>query len=116
MNKDNMRKLIDVLEDDDLLFYENDPVYFDMCTYFYRNDCETAACIAGHAAILSDQEDIENSRVFYIARNWLDLTEQEAGDLFAPSHIEIEEITKAEAVETLKNFLETGKVKWRLSR
>lgn len=80
--------------------------------------CNTVACIAGHAALLEAAEtrlkpslDIEDT-----ARNWLGLTEDQADDLFMPSHLpdgkHYEDVTSKIAVRVCEHFRDTGEVNW----
>ena len=113
-----MQKLIDVLE------AETD-IGFDMCDYYdvldrYNEEldvgfCETVACIAGHAVVMEGfdlQVLNEVEGVPLEARNILGISEDQADALFIPKHKELYDITKQEAIETLKRFLKTGEVNW----
>ena len=101
MNIDNMRKLRDYLVNEvddkhfDIGFWG---VHYDQLNtrslvnaadvlYFMRHyPCRTTACGAGHAVFLASKEGFEGPTgrpsVFDVAQSWLDLTQEEARDLF----------------------------------
>jgi hypothetical protein len=91
-------------------------------------DCKTVACIAGHAVLLKEIEgkgdvfgDIESR-----AKDWLDLTEKQAKELFLPdvdrradnrlyvrdSDSVYSAITLEHAVAALTSLRDTGVVVW----
>jgi hypothetical protein len=89
-------------------------VIFDIYTYGTVTDCGTAACIAGHAAILAGYEANVNAGVDIVdvAQKWLGLEYGEAISLFEPYTIRWDRITPKIAAEHLRNIALTGKVNW----
>ena len=87
----------------------------------YMTPCGTAACIAGHAALLSGKEFpriVEpGGMLFYervgeirsIAREFLGIDNDIASWLFEPANFS--EYSLEEAIETLERFAETGEIK-----
>ena len=118
MNKENIRQLISVLENYEELTYDDLPVSFDMGSWInVKHDCETRACLGGHAAILSGQSFNSWSprSVVGVASAWLGLDDEQSTLLFCPAVDHLEWVTREEAIETLKHLVETGKVEWRLA-
>ena len=94
--------------------------------------CGTVACIAGHAYALKHQEmpiaivsDVydkspgEYWSIPAIAREWLELDENTANDLFyarlhdeSSGHIFLGEVEPAEAIQVLEHLKATGEVDW----
>lgn len=80
--------------------------------------CHTAACIAGHACMLSDEaiDFTEQQWGWYAmeeqAAKWLGISTEDAQALFVPVHKELANITRKEAIRTLRNYMETGVVDW----
>ncbi len=126
MNIKNLEKLVERLED------ENNPVRFYMGDWFTHqgkdvvhisdimeiidyHSCGTAACLAGHAAILAaEDEDTVISCENYldtsleeIAKSWLDLDSEEAPNLFMGrwSPHDLSDITKPEAIKQLRHLI-----------
>jgi hypothetical protein len=78
----------------------------------WRHDCGTPSCIAGWAVHLAGI-DCSRSQVADKAADWLDLYfEDEAQDLFEPSHLPYEAITPQHAAKVLRHLAETGVVDW----
>ena len=127
MNVENMKKLITRLEEDD------PKVGFNMSNWFNHNGqeilgirdayyvaethaCGTVACIAGHAALLATEEDtrfmVSNEHVEKVARDWLELEEEEAFHLFQGhgwiKTCVLEDVTKTKAIDHLKELVEQG--------
>ena len=79
-------------------------------------DCGTVACIAGFATLLADPKLLSgeaNLEARNIAQDWLELTDDEAFDLFSPTNIgDYYEITAAEAADVIANLITTGEVVW----
>ena len=121
MNKTNMRHLVKHLLSPDRA------VGFAMEDYFRHNGrsldtakeilhaaethaCGTAACIAGHAALLAWQTDAPKSSrgtMFYTAERWLDLSDKDACRLFMGrwSENRLRDITLDEAVAELRRLI-----------
>lgn len=103
-----------------------------VCTLPPEHECGTAACMAGHAALLADpvrfwhfvahQREKQLLRdVATIAQRWLGISGDEAYGLFHASDengavYHFERVTAAEAVETLRRFRDTGRVDWSHAR
>lgn len=126
MNKENMRRAIDLLKD------PNNPVGFNMSDYFhiadmssrrspyYRrlkhslvkalidngNACRTTACVAGHIMLAFGLED-DGVDPYEMARRFLDLTKSEADSLFLGnfSMKMMNDITIEEAIEEMETML-----------
>ncbi len=85
-----------------------------------ENRCGTAACIAGHAYLLSGGQIgcrgfVTGNGVRPLARKFLGLNPFDASVLFIPSdyhEFALDEITAEHAVRCLRNLAITGKVDW----
>ena len=119
MNVENVNKLIDHMES------IHDSEY---CQRTFIHACGTPACVAGHTAYIGgahfvdgdkcvDEKHVFDSDHAYIgifASEYLELSEHETCDMFTSFPILNEfETTKQEAINMLRNFLNTGKVIWR---
>ena len=131
MNLKNMRKLRAHLRS------RKNPVGFDMRTWFHHNgrpyldantichvvethSCGTAACLAGHAAILARQSEgalalktkDESTHIKYVAKEWLDLTYEQSDRLFhgswksLPFYINLKDLTKKQACTELTRLID----------
>ena len=126
MNLKNMRKLRAVLRS------RKNPVAFDMANWFHHNhrrirtatgicnvvekhSCGTAACLAGHAAILAWQSgDIpkfrKNMNVSTVAAEWLGLDSFKSHNLFmgqwGGQNKLLRKITKPEAIAELTRLID----------
>ena len=110
MNRDNLDLLIDALEDGTVYGKE---VELRMDFFVRETYCGTAACIAGHCALLGRMEDYRYGGVMDFAMEWLDIPLAIAKSMF----IEIGgfgywEVTLEMAVKMLKNFRATNKIEW----
>ena len=112
MNIENVNKLIDHLES----IHE---IEYDQKRYIF--ECGSPACIAGHAVYLAkgkkyDIED-EDCHISLIAGNWLGINKVAKRKMFHAfywGHYQTgSPPTKQDAINMLKNFLETGEVVWR---
>ena len=106
MNVENVKKLIDHMESIDDSEYDQRR---------YTHECGSPSCIAGHAVRLARGKDykIEDCDISYIAGDWLDIPVYHTIEMFKPYSIRrFDETTKQEAINMLKNFLETGEVVW----
>jgi len=119
MNRENLRLLIEHVES---LPSEG----LDMSDYV--NDCGTALCLAGHAALLDGcalraeegydifyfERDGEGVSAFLVARDWLGLSHTVASSLFFakgwpfPRSMSLHKVTKEQALEALRT-LEAGR-------
>jgi len=114
MNKENIQKLIDVLKSEEGL----KGVTFDMATFYGEDEiCGTVACIAGHAALLTDPNAFTPRRAgtaYNIARSWLDISVEQANKLFYALNFpgSIFDITEDQAVAALEHLRDTGEVDW----
>lgn len=115
MNKENIQQLIDVLKSEEGL----KGVTFDMSRYYGEDEvCGTVACIAGHAALLADRlfgfTPHRAGAAYYIAKSWLDISQDQADRLFYALNFpgSIYDVTKAQAVAALEHLRDTGEVDW----
>ena len=130
MNIANMRTLVRTLKNHTL------PVGFDMGSFFRhgnrelrsakgimnaveKHPCKTAACLAGHAAILGwESGEISKQRnagsVHRLAREWLELSHEQSHDLFFGywgknkerlGHTPFKQLTKANALTELRRLI-----------
>jgi hypothetical protein len=83
------------------------------------HDCDTVGCIAGWAVHvlagipLERMRRMQNATICRLAGEELGLTDGQIQDLFFPSHIlSGPPIGIPAAIETLRNFAETGLVSW----
>jgi len=112
MNRNNLDLLIDSLEDGTV--YGKD-VRFRMDFFVLENYCGTAACLAGHCALLGRMEDYNHGGVFDFAMDWLEIPFSIAKPMFLePGELKYAQITTAVAVKMLENFRATNKVEWSL--
>lgn len=123
--KNRLLKLANIIENKLPVAWGGKPVTFDMSNWMAKDSCGTAACIAGHAAILSGQPfdatawmDDEAS-IEGIASRWLGFKNTEdAEKLFIPTDYgyrgALENITRRRAAAVLRNFAETGKITWNM--
>lgn len=104
MDKKNMRKLRDAIADED--------AEFDMDTHWQEGK---PSCFAGHACALGQKEGWDGIfDVDRIAREFLDLTIEEAWEMFYPGEglgiPETYAATKTDAIRYLNNCIRTGSV------
>jgi len=103
------------------------PFSFDM-SYFYREtDCGSAACIAGAVVQFANKVDLSTLTQVDIlaqARNIINLTYQEADELFAPAdesdqlneyEVQHESISPQWAARTIRHLIATGNIDWPLN-
>lgn len=121
MNKENVFKLADVIENREI---EN--LGFDMGYEYHEFDysrqdsdghaCNTVACIAGWAAIYNGEKityDTPHTIIVESAQNFLDIEQEQMIDLFYPFQLaNFEKITSKQAAKTLRLFAKTGKIDW----
>lgn len=138
MNKDNIKKLIKALKEG--IYLGDSPVYFLMSRWlcvgqnleedfggdveswgddgvFAASNCDTVACIAGHAYIVSGIRTLDNDvqdAVQDVAQDWLGLTDNQADRLFLPNRRDLR--TREDAIKVLERLLETGEVEWEAIR
>ncbi|MGQ7794510.1 hypothetical protein ACUN0C_19065 [Faunimonas sp. B44] len=100
MNVERINQLIERLES------APDEI-FDMAEW--GKGCGTPACIAGHTVQMFGTwaEDISEQAKDLLGLDWPD-----AWDLFVPEHKCLTQITKDEAIGTLKRLVQTGEVEW----
>lgn len=109
MNVGNILKVADAIE-------QGLPnVSFDMSVYSTARDCGTAACVAGHIAIM-ERMNADVASGFEIedrAADFLGLGRNDASELFRPANFyERGFHTTAMAARVLRNLAITGKVDW----
>lgn len=126
MNTENINKVIDFID-------AERQMKFDMETFlgFDGMDCKTVGCIAGAAAVLSNPTKFDKSfaksmphedlldglmertnAVECEAMDFLDLRLDTAQDLFNPTGVLLDAVTKEEAIEALKMVRDKGFVDW----
>ena len=87
----------------------------------FVHDCGSPACLSGHSHFLMKNENTDNKHYglcinngeFSKNNNWLGISIEQAFTMFTSEPIEHEDVTKQDAINMLKNFLETGEVVWR---
>ena len=119
MNLNNINLLIKTLEDGTV--YGNE-VHLRMDRFISGfGNCGTAACLAGHCALLGRKDEYNYSRmwehhhvgVMEFAMEWLDIPYAIAKPMFLePGDLKYHEITPAIAVKMLENFRATNKIEW----
>ena len=124
MNHENIDKLIRHFE-------SLKPENFDMCSFFnfdpYRinfratlqkmkkGECDTTACIAGHAVLLKKAETTGSDCTYNTvttadeAAKWLGLTILQKHELFYEMD---HEIKPSDVIPVLRNLKKTGRVDW----
>ena len=127
MNLKNMRRLVRHLRS------KKNSVGFDMASWFRHNrqilitptgvcravekhPCGTAACLAGHAAILAwqsgDMPKTRRANIKDVATAWLGLDYNEAYELFHGNwlgqHQVLSDLTKDQAIAELNRLIEKG--------
>jgi hypothetical protein len=129
MNKAHIRDLIHALR------YGLPHVHYDQRVWLGgdpHNECDTVACLAGHAVLLMERDNQENyikrtlplmnsvgTRVYIAssirdrAEAFLDLTRRQAEEMFRFSPAYHQPITAEQAARMLENLLATGEVDWR---
>lgn len=82
-------------------------------------DCNTVACIAGHAALLATAETKHRPEdIEYYAQDWLGLTNEQATRLFTPFGLTLPEgchyddVTPQIAARACEHLRDTGEVDW----
>lgn len=132
MNVEKIEELAQTIELEDNIVFD-----MSAGIDYARYDCGTAACIAGHAVLMAHQEgklpadfaqflnecqeiretsknlaeeslQVSWSSVEMFAQNYLELTVDEADELF----LKFGDISKKAAVLTLRKFAETGEIDW----
>ena len=117
MNRENIKKLIDVLEESKT---------YDQGRWSHNIEgphCGSPACIAGHAAQLAGATDMGGGRcavdgkfafIDDTAIGWMGINSRQSAALVRPlPYGNRREATKADAIATLKHLLETGEVDWK---
>ena len=107
MNVENINKLIDHLE-------SIPEVEYNQKWYMFK--CGSPACIAGHAVRLARGKDysLEGSHISLIAGKWLGINEVTKKKMFhARNYCKTDAPTTKDAINMLKNLIETGEVVWR---
>lgn len=107
MNVERLLKLASVIEREEL-----EGVQFDMANWIKERSCGTAACIAGHVAIMVEGKDVDPWDAEEIARDWLELSDETARALFTPESKVLVNATAPAAARALRHLAATGKVDW----
>ena len=110
MDKENIRALIDTLKVSET---------YDQSLYTHYHDCETPACIAGHAVALSGElvAALDYGTMEETAASFMGISRRVADWIFDGSPLPNSDPTREDAVAMLEHFLETGMVDWeRLSQ
>ncbi len=87
--------------------------HFDIETTrnYYPDKDDPCSCIAGHAWYLMDEKDKDDWGWESKGVNkWLGISFDEGMQLFFPDHMNEHKISKAKAIRTLTNFVDTGKI------
>lgn len=111
MNIDNINKVIEIIRNEDNYFNMN--AFTNSEAKKEQFPCRTPSCICGWANYLNNTSFESTSA----ARNFLDITEHQANDLFFADDEnsfvdDWEKITRAEAIKTLEVLRDSGKVDW----
>jgi hypothetical protein len=120
MNKEEILLLADTIENSSISDMKFSMSYFceDISDKYH---CGTAGCIAGYTYVLKHGKPKNNEEIpiDILARDILELTNDEADMLFYAERSydsqmpnNLEEITNTQAVKVLRNFAETGLIKW----
>jgi len=95
-----------------------------------KEPCDTPACIAGHACVLTGAKSLScdswefDGHIYetpVLAQAWMGLSDDEADELFTPSPRLVNgpdapcTPTPELAAKVLRNFVETGDVNWMIS-
>jgi len=126
MNRENFNKVINAIATEslgigfnmDLLFSHIEPEDEDWFTVtdWQGKECDTAACIAGHAYVLALGEDVAKGvGIVDIAAEWLGIDEVTAHWLFYPDADSItnyKDITPRQAVTVLRRLRDGHDVTW----
>ena len=110
MDKENIRALIDTLKVSET---------YDQSRYTHFHNCETPACIAGHAVALSGElvDALDYGTMEETAASFMGISFSDASGMFEAAPLSNSEPTREDAVAMLEHFLETGEVDWeRLSQ
>ena len=104
MNKENIRELINALKVSET---------YDQSVYTHYHDCESPACIAGHAVALSGEliDALDYGTIDECAANWMGISRWVAAGIFDSKPLKSRP-TREDAVAMLEHFLETGGVDW----
>ena len=120
MNLNNINLLIKTLEDG-MVYGKRVHLRMDRFISAFGN-CGTAACIAGHCALLGRKGEYDLDRIWEshhggvmeYAMEWLNIPFSTAKSMFMEyGNLRYTEITPAIVVKMLKNFVETGIIEWR---
>ena len=116
MNKENLKKLVELIKSSKT---------FTMRDFSKRaHDCESPACIMGHASSLMGNNEIRCHSVEKIG-GFLGLTVSQASEVYAPYYYYADcesriwnkgYISKAHAIRMLEKLIETGEVDWKGTR
>ena len=120
MNKDNILRLANAIESAELApKFGFNMMYLDQAREGEIRDhtgqnCPSVGCIASWAVRLAGTEKEKNGHVYKNACLWLGLpVDESACKLFnAPAGMNREDITRAQAVHTLRHLAATGEIVW----
>lgn len=102
VNKANINKVIAAIRDEDN--------HFDMSEW--TTDCGTAACIGGHCDAIGGYT-IEPGDIGRGAAEWLGIKETQFYVLFYMADLAVDKVpNRLQAITTLENLRDTGKVDW----
>jgi len=77
-----------------------------------KGGCGSVACIAGTAqVVLDDSKEQKGIPVTHVAE-LLELSKAEANELFVPTSIDLNSVTKSMAIKVLQHYAKTGEVNW----
>ena len=127
MNKERVLKLADDLEADEKFVFDmgsfvdklDDPAWYAKyapAENIPENHCGTACCIAGYVSLVYVDPLTKSWVMAEVAQTYLGLTGEQASELFEveSDDVDLTDITRTQAVATLRNLAETGEVNWDL--
>ena len=116
MNVENIHKVADAIEKHSI-----PGLGFNMQDFLIKDghNCETTACICGHAVILEKwriltKSELETINWFSEGKRILGLKYHEAYELFMSFDLNLGSVLSAQAVRTLRHLAATGEVRWDL--
>lgn len=114
MNIDNINATIETIKHNQKLsFFMGDWIgnYEDLTTP--ENECGTACCLAGYAAITKNGGEVDfHQDVYEDAKTFLGLDDDTADALFVPGRGYIDETDKDVAISVLEHLRDTGGILW----
>ena len=120
MNKKRLMEIADIIKNQSLV-----AMSFNMSSWRLERECDTMACIAGWTCVKyapKRYRQVPMDDVMRLARDCLNLTKEQARDLFVPKFPGLDRysfkyyrrITPKQAADTIRKFVETGEIVWTL--